>query len=447
MSDYDVVVVGTGTAASTVAYRVRAAGRRVAVIDHKPFGGTCALRGCDPKRLLMAGAEVRDAVRRMQPHGVDGSVEIAWRALMGFKRAFTDAVPEHRRAGFKEAGIDAFVGTARFTGPRALLVDTRPVAGGNVVIAAGAEPARLHIAGEELLASSEEFLNLDALPRHIVLVGGGYIAAEFSHLAARAGARVTIVQHGARMLGHFEPELVDWLMESFKMLGIEVITHASVKAVERHGHGYRVRIARGQQESQLDADLVVHSGGRVPALAALDLEAAGVRVERGRMVLNEFLQSVSNPAVYAGGDAAEQGLPLTPVAGHDGKVIAGNLLEGNRYRPDYRAVPSVAFTIPPIAAVGLTEAQARAQGLKVRVHAENVPDWFTARRVAEHIYGFKVLIDEATDHIVGAHLVGPSAEDTINLFALAMRHGLTTEQIKDTMFAYPTAASDVGYML
>lgn len=447
MPEYDVVVIGTGTAASVVANRVRSAGRAVAVIDHKPFGGTCALRGCDPKRLLMAGAEARDAVRRMQPHGIEGSVQIAWPPLMAFKSAFTDPIPERRRAAFEDAGIDAFTGTARFTGPRQLVVGEQPVAGKAVVIATGAEPAALHLVGEELLTSSEEFLSLAALPGRIVLVGGGYIAAEFSHLAARAGAQVTIIQHGARMLGHFEPELVDWLMESFKALGIEVRTGASVKAVERDGKSYRVRIAQGGQESVLGADLVVHSGGRVPALTALDLRAGDIRAEHGRVILNEFLQSVSNPAVYVGGDAAEQGPPLTPVSSHDGRVIAGNLLEGNRYRPDYRAVPSVAFTIPPIAAVGLTEAQARTQGLRVRVHAERVPDWFTARRLAERVYGFKVLIDEASDHILGAHLVGPSAEDTINLFALAIRHGLTTKEIKDTMFAYPTAASDVGYML
>jgi glutathione reductase (NADPH) len=127
----------------------------------------------------------------------------------------------------------------------------------------------------------------------------------------------------------------------------------------------------------------------VPDLNALNLPAARIAVEKGRLVLNEFLQSVSNPAVYAAGDAAAKGPPLTPVSSHDGKVVAGNLLEGNRHRPDYRGVPSVAFTLPPIAAVGLGEAEARAAGLKFRVNREKVPDWYTARRVAETVYGFK----------------------------------------------------------
>jgi len=306
---------------------------------------------------------------------------------------------------------------------------------------------KLGIAGEELLVDNEGFLALTQLPPRIVLVGGGYIAAEFSHLAARAGAHVTIVQHGARILKNFEPELVDWLMESFKTVGIEARTGTSVKAVERRGKGYRVQVVCDGQESVIEADLVVHAGGRAPALEVLDLKAGGVQVERGRLVLNEFLQSVSNPSVYAAGDAAQHGPPLTPVASLDGKVVADNLLEGNRHTPDYRGVPSVAFTIPPIATVGLTEAQARAKGLKVRVHMEKVPGWFTARRTGEPVYGFKVIVDDATDHILGAHLVGPAVEETINLFALAIRHGLTTEQIKTTMFAYPTGASDIGYML
>src|SRR5262245_46705249 len=173
----------------------------------------------------------------------------------------------------------------------------------------------------------------------------------------------------------------------------------------------------------------------------------GVATENGRVKLNEFLQSVSNSKVYAAGGAASSGPPLTPVSSHDGKVVAQNLLDGNRHRPDYRGVPSVAFTIPPIAAVGLSEAEARAKGIKFRMHSEKVPDWYTALRLNESVYGFKTLVEEDTDRILGAHLVGPHAEEVINLFGLAIRHGLTTKDLKTTMFAYPTGASDIGYML
>jgi glutathione reductase (NADPH) len=192
---------------------------------------------------------------------------------------------------------------------------------------------------------------------------------------------------------------------------------------------------------------VIHAAGRSPALGALNLDAAGIAIENGRLKLNEFLQSVSNPAVYAAGDAAQAGPPLTPVSSHDAKVVVANILEGNRHRPNYLGVPSVAFTIPPIAAVGLSEACARERGLRFRVQSEKASDWYTARRVMEPTYGFKVLVEEPSERILGAHLVGPHADEVINVFALAMRNELTAAAVKATTFAYPTGASDVAYML
>jgi glutathione reductase (NADPH) len=280
-----------------------------------------------------------------------------------------------------------------------------------------------------------------------VLVGGGYIATEFSHIAARAGAQVTVLQRGPRILKGFEPELVGWLMDAFARVGIDVRTGIAVCAIERAADGYRVHAKRSDGDEVVEADLVVHAAGRAPALERLNLEAAGIAVEGGRLKLNEFLQSVSNPAVYAAGDAAQVGPPLTPVSSHDGKVVATNLLDGNRCRPDHRGIPSVAFSLPPIASVGMSEAEASKSGLRYRVESERASDWYTARRVNEKVHGYKTLVETGTGRILGAHLVGPHADEVINLFALAIRHGLTADDLKSTIFAYPTGASDVGYML
>jgi glutathione reductase (NADPH) len=444
---YDLVVIGTGTAAQVVSSRVRAAGWSVAVIDHLPFGGTCALRGCDPKKILISGAEAIDMARRMRGHGATGELAISWPDLIAFKRTFTDPVPANHERQYAEHGIDAFHGKARFTGQTTIEVDGKTLQGRHVLIAIGARPVPLTFAGAEHLITSDQFLDLAELPARIVMVGGGYIAAEFSHIAARAGAKVTVLQRAERMLMKFDPDLVGWLMEKFSQIGIDVRTGTTVESVECDGSGFTVHARAGIQDVATRADLVVHAAGRAPDLAALNLAAGGVAIENGRLVLNEFSQSVSNPAVYAAGDAAAKGSPLTPVSSHDGKVVAGNLLDGNHCRPDYRGVPSVAFTLPPIAAVGLGEAEARAAGLKFRVSRENVADWYTARRVAETIYGFKTLIEEDSGRILGAHLVGPHVDEVINIFGLAIRHGLTADDIKQTMFAYPTGASDVGYML
>ncbi|HEU5017665.1 MAG TPA: NAD(P)/FAD-dependent oxidoreductase [Pseudolabrys sp.] len=447
MKHYDLVVVGSGVAAKAAAFRVREAGWSVAVIDQQPFGGTCQLRGCDPKRVLMGAAEAADFARRLGAHGLDGAVCIDWPELMAFKRRFTDPVPEETEHSLAEKGIDALHGTARFTGPDRLSVNGAEIEAGHLVLASGAQPRPMNIPGAEFLTTSDAFMALDALPERVVMVGGGYIAAEFSHLAARAGAKVTVLQHGPRMLTHFEPELVDWLMPRFADIGIDVRTQSDVTGIERNGGGYLVHAKQDGQTQRVEADLVVHAAGRVPALDALDLAAAEVEQEDGRLKLNEHLQSVSNARVYAAGDSAAKGPPLTPVASLDAGVVAGNLLDGNRYEPDYTGVPSVAFTIPPIASVGLSEEAARKQGLRFDVRKAQTADWYSARRVAEPAAGYKTLIEQGSDRILGAHVLGPEASETINIFALAIRQKLTADDLKSAIFAYPTAASDISSML
>lgn len=445
---YDLVVIGTGTGASGAAARCRAAGWRVAVVDHLPFGGTCALRGCDPKKVLVGAAEAIDHVRRMRGHGLaGGEPAVAWDELIMFKRSFTEPVPVMKEKSFAKNGIDAYHGRAKFCGPRSVEVEGQMLEGRFVLIAVGAVPMRLGIAGEEHIVTSTDFLELDRLPKRIVLLGGGFIAAEFANIAAQAGAQVTVIEQMDRMLAPFDPDLVGWLMEKFQVIGIDVQLQTRVTAIEKSDDGLTVCAVANGKDEHFKADLVVHAAGRVPDLEPLDLAAAGVRTGKGRLALNEFLQSESNPAVYAVGDAASSGPPLTPVSSHDAKIAAANMLDGNQERPNYLGVPSVAFTTPPIASVGMSEQQVRDSGVKFRMKSEKASSWFTARRVAETTYGFKVLVDEATDCILGAHLVGPHCDEVINIFALAIRKGLTAEDLKTMMFAYPTATSDIGYML
>ena len=445
---YDLVVIGTGTGASGAAARCRSAGWSVAVIDHLPFGGTCALRGCDPKKVLVGAVEAIDHARRMRGHGIaGGELNIAWNELMTFKRTFTEPVPATKEKGFAKNGIDAYHGRAKFCGPRSVEVGGDVLEGRFILIAVGAVPMRLGIPGEEHVCTSTQFLELDRLPKKIILIGGGFIAAEFANIAAQAGAQVTVLEQMDRMLTPFDPDLVEWLMEKFQEIGIDVRLNTRVTAIEKSDDGVSVRATANGKDEMFEAHLVVHAAGRVPDLEALDLAAAGVESEKRRLRLNDFLQSVSNPAVYAVGDAASSGPPLTPVSSHDAKVASANMLNGNHLKPNYLGVPSVAFTIPPIACVGLSEKQARANGIKFRMQSEKAPSWYTARRVAQTTYGFKVLVEEGTDRILGAHLIGPHIDEVINVFALAIRHGLTAEDLKTTMFAYPTTTSDIGYML
>src|SRR5215470_15595447 len=256
MKNYDLIVIGTGTAAQVAAGRVRRAGRTVSVIDHRPFGGTCALRGCDPKKMLVSGAEAVDWANRMRGRGVTGDLHIDWQKLIAFKRTFTDPIPKKREEHFAERGIAAFHGQACFIGPDTVAVEGRVLRGRTVLIATGARPVSLRFPGAQHVIESDAFMELERFPERIVMVGGGYIAAEFSHIAARAGARVTVLQRAARMLTQFDADLVGWLMEKFREIGIDVRTESTVTAIERVGQEYRVQAETPQGMTNVSADLV-----------------------------------------------------------------------------------------------------------------------------------------------------------------------------------------------
>ena len=444
---YDLVVVGSGVT-SAVASRCREAGWSVAVVDRQPFGGTCALRGCVPKKILVGAAEAVNAARDLTGRGVpaDG-LTLEWPRLIAFKRELIGGTTEHTERTWTEMGIELFHGVARFVGPATLVVGDDRLTGRRVLIAAGAIPVPLKFPGAERVSTSDAFLDLPRMPARALFIGGGYISFEFAHVAARAGAQVTILHRGRRPLEAFDPDLVDQLVRRSRELGIRVELETEVRGIDAAAGGLVVRGARRGNEVTFETDLAVHGAGRVPELDALDLDAAGVKREKRGVVVNEFLQSVSNAAVYAGGDAAASGPALTPKADHDVAVLTANLLHGNTRRVSYDGIASAVFTIPPLTSAGLREDEARAAGLKFRVNHQDTSGGFHTRRVGETTSGCKVLIEEGTDRILGAHVLGPHAEEVINLFAVAIRLRVPAGELKEVLFAYPTSGSDVRLML
>jgi glutathione reductase (NADPH) len=420
------------------------------MVDKQPFGGTCALRGCDPKKVLVGAAAAVDHARALSGKGIHvNGLAIDWPELMRFKRTFTDPYPQTRRSSLERAGIETFDGVARFTGRSRLAIDESTVlqASRAVVVATGARPADLPIEGREHLTTSDQFLELPSLPPILTFVGGGYISFEFAHIAARAGARVTILHRGKRPLARFDPDLVDRLVARTSAAGIDIRLGADVRAIERRGNRYWVRFRDARGDALVDSDLVVHGAGRVADVGDLAVEAAGVRASHAGIEVNQYLQSVSNRIVWAAGDsAATDGPALTPVAAYEGRIVAANLLEGPHATADYHAIPSVVFTVPPLAGVGLTEKKAREQALDFTVKHEDTSTWYSSRRV-EECSAFKVLVENRSGRILGAHLLGPHADETINLFALAMRSGITADRFKEILWAYPTQASDTPYMV
>lgn len=442
---FDLVVIGVGMAGQSIARRVRAAGWEVAVVDSRPYGGTCALRGCDPKKVLVGAAELMAWHRRMTGHGIVGDVRIDWADLMRFKRTFTDPTPANIEQSLSHSGIATYHGAAHFVDRNRLQVDGETLTAKQIAIATGAKPRELGIPGMEYVATSTDFLELETLPERIVFIGGGYISFEFAHIAARAGAQVTIVHRGERPLEAFDADLVKVLVTATESIGIDVRLRVEVTAVEKEGSRLRVHMSDG---ASLPADLVIHGAGRVPEIDGLQLEQGGIEYTPRGVVVNDYLQSVSNPAVYAAGDsAATKGMPLTPVAVAHGHVVSSNLLKGNQRTPDYTGTPSVVFTVPALSKAGLNEEEAQAAGFKFTVNFQKTDGWYSSRRTNEKYTAFKVLVEDGSGRILGAHLLGSHAGEVINLFSLAIRHRLTAAEVKQTIFVHPAESSDISYMV
>lgn len=451
-SNYELVVVGAGMAGVSAANKAARAGWRTAIVDELPYGGTCALRGCDPKKILRRGAKILDAARLMHGKGIDGNgLSINWADLVRHTRGFTDPMPANVERELDSNGVDTLHGSARFISPGALDVAGTRHGARNVLVATGAQPRPLGFPGADLMIDSTEFMNLGSLPRRIVFVGGGFVSFEFAHIAARAGATVTILDRGERPLKGFDADLVELLVERSAGVGIDVRRRSAVVGIDGPDGPdavHRVRLHTPDGDQRIDADLVVHGAGRVPKLSTLGLDAAGVaHTERG-ITVAPHLQSTTNPAVYAAGDAADtEGMALTPVAVFEGKVAVSNITEDHQTVPDYHGVPTTVFTVPELARVGLLEHEAHERGLEVDVRFTDTSGWYSNYRIGETTAAVKILVDAGTDTIVGAHMLGPGYAELINFCGLAMKLGLTTRQLRSMTAAYPTIGSDLTSML
>ncbi|WP_026821254.1 dihydrolipoyl dehydrogenase family protein [Arthrobacter castelli] len=447
--DYDLLVIGAGMAGIAAATKCSSQGWRVAIVDELPYGGTCALRGCDPKKILRRAAEVMESARLMRGKGIDnGDLSINWGELMNHKHGFTDPVPQSMEEDLRAHGVHTLHGTATFTGPTSIDVsgDTYDVS--KVLIATGATPRPLDFPGQEHLIDSTEFLNLDALPPRIVFVGGGFVSFEFAHIAARAGSSPVIVDRGARPLKAFDADLVELLIDRGSEAGVEVQPSTNITGVEQTNDGYRVHIDRSGTPATIDADLVVHGAGRVPDLSRLNLEAGQVAYGKHGVEVAGHLQSKTNPNVYAAGDSTDTaGMPLTPVAVIEAKVAASNMLKSGSTVPDYAAIPTAVFTIPELVRIGMLEHEARDSGLNVDVRYTNTSGWYSNYRIGETAGATKILVDKSNDRIVGAHLFGAEYAELANTISMAIKHGLTTRQIKSTTATYPSTGSDLGSMI
>ncbi|WP_224485075.1 dihydrolipoyl dehydrogenase family protein [Robertkochia aurantiaca] len=448
MKEFDVFVIGSGMAGMTVAKKCASEGLSVGITDERPYGGTCALRGCDPKKVLTGVTEVFRSAQNLQHKGLEGIPSLNWKDLMRFKSTFTDSMPGKIEKDYKDHGIITFHSQAKFLDPNTIELNETRVKAKKIILATGARPRTLNIPGGEYTLTSTDFLNLKELPKSLLFIGGGYIAFEFAHIAARFGAKVTIVHRGEHPLAKFDHNIVKHLVSATEKLGIDIVLNTEVTEVQKSEKGFLVTVENKNGKNSYPVSAVFNSSGRVPAIDDLDLEKAGIAYNKKGIEVNDYLQSTSNTHIYSAGDSAvTNGLPLTPVAVLEGHVVASNVIGNNHKKMKYPAIPSVVFTLPPVAMVGMTEREANDQDLSFETKYESVPGWFNAKRTNQDEYAFKTLIDKESDRILGAHLIGPHAEETINLFAMAMNADLKTHDLKKMLYSYPSMASDISSMI
>jgi len=447
--EFDLLVIGGGTVGQSVAVAARKEGWSVAVIERRLLGGTCPNDGCDAKKPFVIAASAVDRYRQLEGRGVTASLSLLdWPAAVRFSAEFTDPVPDDTRSSLEEQGIQVILGEARFVGARRVRVGDQEIEARKVVIATGSHPRPLEFEGARHLRTSTQLMRMEAIPSRVAFIGGGYISFEFAHVLARHRREVVIYHGDDRPLKGFEPELADLLVEAAPEIGIRVEQNARATRIVERGSEFEIRVEAGDggPARTETADLVIHGAGRVPAVEALDLAAAGLEAAPLGIAVDRFGRCLGNPDVYAGGDAADALQPkLLRAATHQARVISAHLL--GQDGPDLESLQPVAvlFTSPPLAGIGMTEEQARASGLPISVNkGPEAQAWKILRQMNQPLFAYKSIVHRETDQILGAWVLGEEADAIVNLVALGLTHGIPAKELGRPLYGYPTVSGNVA---
>lgn len=447
-NDYDVVILGAGNAGLAAAGAARSAGKRVLVVEAGEVGGVCPLRGCVPKKVLVAAAETLDAIARARTHEISvGPATLDWPRLIERKQSFVDGVPEEFKQSLTRRGIDLIRGRAKFSGAHEIAVGAARYAGRKIVVATGSTPRPLAIPGAEHLITSDDLLGLSSQPESIVFVGAGVIAFEFAHVLARAGTRVTMLEVAPRVLPALDVDAAERIAEVTQELGVEIHTGATLNHIEKRCDGYAIHHRVDGHKAVANGQTVANGAGRIADLAGLDLLSAGITLSQGRIELDAFLRSIENPDVYFAGDAVPGRPQLSPLATYEGRVVGHNLTHEALIPAEYGFQPAAVYTVPALATVGLSERDATEAGLDFEVRTHDMREWRSARTYGETAAWAKVLIENGSGRVLGAHLVGHGAEETIHTFALAIEKGFPASEIAARVYAYPTFHADLKFLV
>ena len=443
--DYDLFVIGAGSGGVRAARVSAAHGARVAIAEEFRVGGTCVIRGCVPKKLLVYGAHFAEDLEDAARFGwkIKGQ-KFDWPTLRDNVLAEVERLEGIYADILERHDVEVFAQRARLVGPnRVRLEDGSEVGAATILIATGATPVVPDVPGAEHGVTSNEMFHLDAMPRRAVIAGGGYIANEFAGILHEFACEVTIVNRGDRILRHYDEQVRDRLLQISLTKGINFKFNAPFeKVVKRKDGSLRIHL---QGSSPIDADLLLWAVGRAPNTAGLGLAEAGVELgKNGAILVDEDNQS-SVPSIYAIGDVTDR-VQLTPVAIREGQAFADTMFGNKPTRVDYANIPSAVFSHPPIAAVGMTEGQARD---KLGTYRRYVSDFrpmknVLAGRNERSLY--KLIVDEETDRVVGIHMIGPDAPEILQAAAIAVKAGLTKAQFDETVALHPTMSEELVLM-
>ena len=442
--DYDLFVIGAGSGGVRAARISAGHGARVAIAEEYRVGGTCVIRGCVPKKLLVYGAHFAEDLEDARNFGWTVEAKrFDWATLRDNVLSEVDRLNKAYISTLESQKVKILLGRAVLEDAHTVRIGDKTVTADKILIATGARPGLPDCEGAEHGITSNEVFHLEALPKRVVIAGGGYIANEFAGIFNALGVKVTLLLRGDRLLREYDQQLAERLQAISTAKGIDFRFNAPFRKVEKQADGSL--LVHAGKDTPIETDLLVYAIGRPPNSAGLGLEAIGVELaENGAIKVDADSRStVEN--IYAVGDVTDR-VQLTPVAIREGHAFADTVFGGKPWRVDHSCIPSAVFSHPPIAAVGLTESQARNAYGSVRVYASDFRPMknVLAGRSERSLY--KLVVDEASGRILGAHMIGPEAAEIMQPLAIAVKAGLTKAQLDETVAIHPTMAEELVLM-
>jgi len=442
MSQYecDLFTIGAGSGGVRASRVAASMGARVVIAEDTYLGGTCVNAGCVPKKLFVYASHFHEDFEDAAAYGwsIGERRRFDWKTLLENKdREILRLNGVYARL-LDEAGVERIEGRATLVDPHTVAVGERRITAATILVATGSRPSMPRIPGIEHAITSDEAFHLERFPERAVIVGGGYIAVEFAGIFHGMGASVTQLYRGPLFMRGFDDDVRRVLAEQMRKKGIDLRFEKNLSAIERSGTGLRLSVDDG---STLEVDQVLYATGRVPKTADLGLQEAGVELGRNGEVIVDAYSRSSVPHIYAIGDCTDR-MMLTPVAIAEGIAFANTVFAGEPTRPDHTGVPSAVFSQPPIGCVGLTEAEARERCGEIDIYRSSFRPMKHTLTGRDETTLMKLIVEQASDRVMGCHMVGPDAGEITQGLAIALKCGATKAQFDATIGIHPTAAEE-----